>query len=104
MPRAWCRGRWKAIVEGSQCQYCEVRKFSRTGHKGCTMQVLSAPLTAYLQRINMVNYAMCVIPQLNMLTRELVQDCNPIALGAEPVRSAQVQARLVYSKIQVIEG
>lgn len=52
----------------------------------------------------MLNYAMCVIPQLNMLTWELVQDCNPIALGAEAGRSPQVQARLVYSKIQVIES
>lgn len=68
------------------------------------MRVLSAPPTAYLQRINMLNHAMCVVSQLNMLTCELVQDCNPKALGAEAGRSSQVQARLVYSKIRVIES
>lgn len=68
------------------------------------MQVLSAPPTAYLQRINMLSHAMCVIPQFNMLTRELVQYCNPKALGAEAGRSSQVQARLVYCKIRVTES
>lgn len=68
------------------------------------MRVLSALPTAYLQGINMLSHAMRVIPQLNMLTRELMQDCNPKALGAEAGRAPQVQARLVYSKIRVIES
>lgn len=60
--------------------------------------------TAYLQMINMLNYAMCVLPQLNMLTWWLMQDWNPKALGAEAGRSPQFQARLVYREIWVTES
>lgn len=52
----------------------------------------------------MLNYAMSIIPQLNMLTQELEQECNPKALGAEAGRLPQVQARLAYSEIRVIES
>lgn len=68
------------------------------------MRVAQCEFTAYLQMINMLNYAMCVIPQLNMLTQWLVQDFSPKALEAEAGRSPQAQARIVYSEIWVIES
>lgn len=97
----------KGLVEGkveSHCSRAPVSILQDENVLKNDMRVAQCEFTAYLQMINMLNYAMCVIPQLNMLTQWLVQDCSPKALEAEAGRSPQAQARIVYSEIWVIES
>lgn len=60
---------------------------SRTGRKGCPMAwvPLTSP-TAYLQIINILNYAVCVLQQFNTPMQWFVHDCNSKTLEAEAGR------------------